>query len=91
MVGGERERLLAFARDAEMPGWWEPGDSICPTPLKALIGFEAQAVRITNVKMSFILGLLQVPEYARAVTAASGIPPLEIETASRPAWDGRRS
>lgn len=80
VVGGERERLLALARDAEMPGWWEPGDSIYPTPLKALIGFEAQAVRITNVEISLVPGLLQIPEYARALMAASGIPPLEIET-----------
>ncbi|MCP2341963.1 helix-turn-helix domain-containing protein [Actinomadura rupiterrae] len=80
VVSGERERLLALARDAEMPGWWEPGDSIYPTPLKALIGFEAQAVRITNVEISLVPGLLQIPEYARAIMAASGIPPLEIET-----------
>ncbi|RFU41246.1 XRE family transcriptional regulator [Actinomadura logoneensis] len=80
VVGGERERLLALARDAETPGWWEPGDSIYPTPLKALIGFEAQATRITNVEISLVPGLLQIPEYARAVMLASGIPPLEIET-----------
>ncbi|MEV4255681.1 helix-turn-helix transcriptional regulator [Spirillospora sp. NPDC049652] len=80
VVGGERERLLALARDAEMPGWWEPGDSIYPTPLKALIGFEAQAIRITNVEISLVPGLLQIPEYARALMLASGVPPLEIET-----------
>jgi len=79
-TGAERERLLSLARDAETPGWWETGDSIYPSPLKALIGFESQAVRITNIELALIPGLFQIPEYSRAIMRAADIPPLEIET-----------
>lgn len=80
VTGGDRERLLALARDAETPGWWEPGDSIYPAALKALIGFETQAIQMTTVETSLIPGLLQTAEYARAVMQACDVPPLEAET-----------
>lgn len=80
VVGSERERLLSLARDAENPGWWETGDSIFPAPVKALIGFEAQAVRISSVELNLIPGLLQTPAYTRAIMRAAGVAPLEIET-----------
>ncbi len=80
VTGADRERLLALARDAERPGWWEPGDSIYPAALKALIGFETQATRITDVETSLVPGLLQTAEYTRAVMQACGVPPLEVET-----------
>jgi hypothetical protein len=48
--------------------------------LTALIGFESQAVRITDVASVLVPGLLQTPEYARAVMAGCGIPTLDAET-----------
>ncbi|MEV5573966.1 helix-turn-helix transcriptional regulator [Spirillospora sp. NPDC052269] len=79
VTGSERERLLALARDAELPGWWEVGDNIYPAPLKALIGFETQAIRMTDVETTLIPGLLQTAEYVRAIMQACDVPSLEAE------------
>jgi transcriptional regulator with XRE-family HTH domain len=71
----ERDRLVALAKEVDRPGWWETDDSSLPKPLNALIGFEAQATRITDVAMLLVPGLLQTTEYARAVMTASGASP----------------
>jgi hypothetical protein len=64
--GTERERLLRLARDDDHPGWWIMGDEVHSAPLKALVVFEADAVRITDVELSLVPGLLQIPEYTAA-------------------------
>ncbi|WP_046469867.1 helix-turn-helix domain-containing protein [Allosalinactinospora lopnorensis] len=76
----ERDRLVGLAREVDRPGWWETGDSNLPKQLTALIGFEAQATRITEVAMLGIPGLLQTPEYARATMEVSGVPAVAAET-----------
>src|SRR5690348_16869234 len=69
----ERERLLDLAREAAMPGWWESSNYTgLSKHLFALINFESQATEITNVELSLIPGLLQTPDYLRAVLACFG-------------------
>jgi hypothetical protein len=45
-----------------------------------LIGFESEATQITYVDLSLIPGLLQIPEYTRALLAGGGVAKSEIET-----------
>jgi len=80
ITGKERDRLLELAREADQPGWWERASSALPPQLTALIGFESEATRIIDVSLALIPGLLQIPEYTRALLAGSGVPKLEIET-----------
>jgi len=80
ITGKERDRLLELAREADQPGWWERASSALPSQLTALIGFESEATRIIDVSLALIPGLLQIPEYTRALLAGSGVPKLEIET-----------
>ncbi|MDT3443605.1 MULTISPECIES: helix-turn-helix transcriptional regulator [unclassified Pseudofrankia] len=79
VTGDDRDRLLALAREIDRPGWWETGPAGIPNQLTALIGFEAQASRITDVAMLLIPGLLQTPDYARAVMTGGDVPAHEID------------
>lgn len=80
ITGAERDRLLTLAREADRPGWWETSDPGIPAQLKALIGFESQAIRIVNFELVLIPGLLQTPEYTRAVMESAEVPTLLAET-----------
>jgi hypothetical protein len=80
VTGTERDRLLELARTADHPGWWEITTSQLPTQLTALIGFESEATHITYIDLLLIPGLLQIPEYARALLAGLGVAKSEIET-----------
>ncbi|MBL7487423.1 helix-turn-helix domain-containing protein [Frankia sp. AgB1.9] len=79
VTGDDRERLLTLAREIDRPGWWETGPAGIPNQLTALIGFEAQATRITDVAMLLVPGLLQTPGYARAVMIDGGVPAGEVD------------
>ena len=69
ITGQERDRLLELAREADQPGWWERASSALPSQLTALIGFESEATQITDASLILIPGLLQIPEYTRALLA----------------------
>ena len=66
---GEAERadVLRLAREAARPGWWHQYGEILPGWFEFYIGLEAAASRIRTYEMQFVPGLLQTPEYARAV------------------------
>jgi transcriptional regulator with XRE-family HTH domain len=72
VTGVERERLLAMAREAGLPGWWEKPGTRSHKETPALINFESEATRIVHVTMLRIPGLLQIPDYMRAVMASRG-------------------
>jgi DNA-binding XRE family transcriptional regulator len=80
VTGAERDRLLGLARESTQPGWWETGTPGLPSQLTALIGFESQATRIVDVQLVLIPGLLQTPEYTRALMQGGGVPALDAET-----------
>jgi Domain of unknown function (DUF5753)/Helix-turn-helix domain len=63
----ERERLIALAREANNPGWWHRYGDVLPNWFQSYLGLEAAAALIRNYEVQFIPGLLQTPEYARAV------------------------
>ena len=63
----ERERLLALASDANNPGWWQRYDDLTPQWFHSYLGLEMAADLIRTFELQFVPGLLQTPDYARAV------------------------
>ena len=63
----EREALLGLARQANNPGWWHHYGDILPPWFQSYLGLEAAASLIRTYEIQFVPGLLQTPEYARAV------------------------
>jgi transcriptional regulator with XRE-family HTH domain len=63
----EREALIGLARQANNPGWWHHFSDILPGWFQSYLGLEAAASLIRTYEIQFVPGLLQTPEYARAV------------------------
>ncbi|GAA3008144.1 helix-turn-helix transcriptional regulator [Streptosporangium longisporum] len=63
----ERAPLLALARQANAPGWWHKYGDLLPSWFEVYVGLEEAASVIRTYEVQFIPGLLQSPEYARAV------------------------
>jgi transcriptional regulator with XRE-family HTH domain len=61
----QREHLTVLAKGAKEQGWWQPYD--IPSSLANYVGLEADATRISNYEPGVVPGLLQIPEYARAI------------------------
>ena len=64
----DREDFLALARQASAPGWWHQYGDVLPTWFETHLGLEEAASVIRTYENQFVPGLLQTPEYARAVT-----------------------
>jgi hypothetical protein len=79
--GEERERLMALARDANNPGWWHRFGDVLPSWFHSYLGLEAAAQLIRTYELQFVPGLLQTPEYVRAVVQLGRglIPAEEVE------------
>jgi hypothetical protein len=77
----EREAWLTLARQANTPGWWQREGDILPNWFQPYLGLEAAAVLIRTYEVQFIPGLLQTPEYAKAVILLGhgNAPPAEVE------------
>jgi transcriptional regulator with XRE-family HTH domain len=65
----QREHLTALAKGQKDPAWWQPYD--LPFTLATYVGLEAEATRISAYQPGVIPGLLQTPDYARAVHEGS--------------------
>ncbi|MFE3453899.1 helix-turn-helix domain-containing protein [Nonomuraea sp. NPDC059194] len=63
----DRARLLDLARQANQPGWWHKYSDLLPSWFEVYIGLEGAASVIRTYENQFVPGLLQTPEYARAV------------------------
>ncbi|MEV3857293.1 helix-turn-helix transcriptional regulator [Streptomyces sp. NPDC050095] len=72
---------LAGAEDAAADHWWHAYRGLLPPSYRDFISLESQASRIRTLETSVVPGLLQTPEYARAVTRAvlPGAPERHIE------------
>jgi transcriptional regulator with XRE-family HTH domain len=68
-VGDDAERsvLLGLARQANTTGWWHAYANVLPAWFEPYLGLEQAASIIRSYEVGFIPGLLQTPEYARAV------------------------
>jgi transcriptional regulator with XRE-family HTH domain len=69
-----RELLLALAGSEESGGrhhWWHAYRGVLPPTYRDFISLESQASAMSTLETSVVPGLLQTPEYARAVTRAA--------------------
>jgi hypothetical protein len=64
------DALYAMAIRAEQPGWWEEFRDNLPGWFTLYVELEAAAQRISTYQPSVVDGLLQTPDYARAVFEA---------------------
>jgi transcriptional regulator with XRE-family HTH domain len=80
VTGQERERILTLARETSFSDWWETDRAAIPLHLRALINFESDATRITEVTMLRLPGLMQTTDYIRALMTAGQIPDSVAET-----------
>ncbi|GAA5049567.1 helix-turn-helix domain-containing protein [Nocardia callitridis] len=65
----ERETFLDLARRANEPGWWHRYSDLLPSWFGTYLGLEQAASKIRTYEAHLVPGLLQTPEYARAVMA----------------------
>lgn len=70
VTGKDRERILAMSRDVGLPDWWETDGTDTSRRLRALINFESEATRITEIATLRIPGLMQTADYIRTLMAA---------------------
>lgn len=69
-----REFLLVLAGSDESGGrhhWWHAYRGVLPPTYRDFISLESQASAMSTLETSVVPGLLQTPEYARAVTRAA--------------------
>jgi transcriptional regulator with XRE-family HTH domain len=70
--GAERASMLALSCHGSAPGWWQAYGDAAPAWLKPYLGLEQAARLIRSYDVQFVAGLLQTPEYARAVFSLPG-------------------
>ena len=59
--------LVDLARQASSPGWWHEYSDVLPDWFQVYLGLEEAASLIRVYEVQFVPGLLQTPDYARAV------------------------
>ncbi|MEU2421472.1 helix-turn-helix transcriptional regulator [Streptomyces sp. NPDC007851] len=83
--GQLRELLLVLAGSEDTAGrhhWWHAYRGVLPPAYRDFISLESQADTMRTLETSVVPGLLQTPEYARAVTrvAADGLDDEALDT-----------
>lgn len=69
---GERDRLMTLAREGKQQDWLQN----FALPHRAYVGLEQGATSLRNFQSAVVPGILQVPDYTRALHRA-GIPQLD--------------
>ncbi|WLW54507.1 helix-turn-helix domain-containing protein [Streptomyces sp. YU58] len=74
------DALVAMATDRTR-GWWEDFRGVLPTPFLDVAELEHHATFLHDVVIIHVPGMLQTPDYARAVFSYMnpGLPPSELE------------
>ncbi|MFE1024996.1 helix-turn-helix domain-containing protein [Streptomyces sp. NPDC058818] len=80
-----RELLVTLAGSDDAGGrnhWWHAYRGVLPPTYRDFISLESQASAMRTLETTVVPGLLQTPEYARAVTraAADGLPEERLDT-----------
>ena len=63
----EIDELLALAREANVPGWWQHYGDVLPQWFRTYVDLESAATLIRTYEGMFVPGLLQTDDYMRAV------------------------
>ncbi|MYR42412.1 helix-turn-helix transcriptional regulator [Streptomyces sp. SID5910] len=80
-----RELLVVLAGSEDAGGrhhWWHAYRGVLPPTYRDFISLESQASAMRTLETTVVPGLLQTPEYARAVTRAAvdGLPEERLDT-----------
>ncbi|MEV7222831.1 helix-turn-helix transcriptional regulator [Streptomyces sp. NPDC093681] len=80
-----RGLLVMLARSEDAAGrnhWWHAYRGVLPPTYRDFISLESQASAMRTLETTVVPGLLQTPEYARAVTRAAvdGLPEERLDT-----------
>jgi hypothetical protein len=63
----QRQHLMELAIEGKQRAWWQP----LGLPYSTYIGLEAEAASISDYGLGTVPGLLQTPDYARAIVSAA--------------------
>ena len=63
----QRQVLVDMAREGHRKGWWAAYDDVLPSGFDIYVGLEAETAAVRGYEISVVHGLLQIPDYARAV------------------------
>jgi transcriptional regulator with XRE-family HTH domain len=63
----EVEEFCALAEQANEPGWWYKYRDVLPGWFKAYVSLETGAKALRTYEPHYVTGLLQTPDYARAI------------------------
>ncbi|MEV8022285.1 helix-turn-helix transcriptional regulator [Streptomyces sp. NPDC086554] len=79
-----RQLLVALAGADDRGGrhyWWHAYRGLLPPAYRDFISLESQACRVRTLETNVVPGLLQTPDYARAVTRAAldGLPDEQVD------------
>jgi transcriptional regulator with XRE-family HTH domain len=76
-----KEFLVRLAQESDQRGWWADYGNTVPEWYKYFLGFETAAQEIHTYHSELIPGLLQIPDYIKAI--ANDAPADEVERAIR--------
>jgi transcriptional regulator with XRE-family HTH domain len=61
--------LVEMARGAKQPAWWDKYRDMSSPQFLRFLGLEASAIRLRQLQITVVPGILQVPDYARTMIA----------------------
>jgi transcriptional regulator with XRE-family HTH domain len=65
--GPLRDELIGIARESGKRGWWQSYNDVLPGHIAPILDFEAATSQMRFMHNQLVPGLLQTPEYARAL------------------------
>jgi len=77
---GVADALVELTKAAKVKGWWEPYRDVLGGNY---IPFEAEATEVNEFQMELVCGLLQIPEYTRAIMRGARTDASDEEIARR--------
>jgi hypothetical protein len=88
----ERSRLFDLISESGKPGWWQRYGDVLPSWFLTYVGLEGATSLLRTYALQLIPGLLQTPDYARAVLSSGlqGGPAEDVERRVRLRMDRQR-
>ncbi|GLZ31038.1 transcriptional regulator [Lentzea sp. NBRC 105346] len=71
----ERDHLLTLFRETNRKDWYQPHGQSHPIRPRTLVEHERKAIQLISWQLCLVHGLLQIPDYMRAVIASSATAP----------------
>ncbi|MGQ0839297.1 helix-turn-helix domain-containing protein [Actinokineospora sp.] len=76
----ECDRLVKLSREGNVSGWFQQYGPRLPKQVRTLIDHEDKALTIVQFQSTWVPGLLQIGDYARALIQGAGtVPPDEVD------------